>query len=210
MKKYLSALVLAGSLSFAAQSSANLLDATFTSDNEVTAFSYTVDGVLTSVDLTSVANLDDWTRSSSLSIAVASGASYEFIWDIENYGNLSSGNPVAFLADVSFDGVSYLSNSTDWEVKSAGTGNAWESAVLNFGNGTSANNQGNNIWGGNAPSDISSSAQWLWDGLASGNNDTMSFRLSVNALDTVDASAPTMFAIFGAGMLFLGFSRKQK
>jgi hypothetical protein len=210
MKKFISSTVLGASLLLSAHSNAALLESTFTSDNEVTSFSYIVDGVQSFVDLSNVANLGNWQRSSSLSLSIEDGSSYQFIWDIENFGTLRSNNPVAFLGEFTFNGVTYLTDNLVWEVKSGATNNLWQVASLNVGGGSSANNQGSNIWGTRAPSDISSSAQWIWDGAASGTNDSMSFRVSIDSTSAVQASSPAVLGILGIGLVLVGFASRRK
>lgn len=180
---------------------------TFTTDNEVTGFSYSVNGASTVVDLSGVSGLSDWTQSSDLALTIADGSDYQFIWDIVNYGTISSGNPVAFLGEFTLNGDTYFTDDLTWEVNSAYT-NGWEIASLNLGGGTDAFNQGDNIWGTRAPGDISSNAQWIWDGAANGQNDTMSFRATVVSA----VPEPTTYAMMLAGLGLVGFmaSRRKK
>lgn len=179
----------------------------FNADNEVTGFSYSVDGVSTVVDLSGITNLNDWHNSSSLSLNIADGASYQFVWDIVNWGTAGGGNPVAFLGEFSLNGDTYFTDNVIWEVSSAYT-NGWEVATPNTTGGTEAYNQGHNTWNTNAPSDISTNSQWIWDGAASGTDDALSFRATI----TSPVPEPSTYALMVAGLGLVGFMagrRKQ-
>lgn len=209
MKKIISSIIFGASFLTAAQSNAALLESTFTADNKIIAFTYVVDGTAINKDLSNIGNLGNWQNSSSFSFNIANGKNYEFIWDIQNDGTFRNGNPVAFLGQVSFNGLTYFTNNVAWEVKSATTNNDWQTASLNFGERNSANNQGDNIWSTRAPKTISSDAQWIWDGASSGKNSGMSFRLSIANTNAVQASAPSILGLIGAGLFFAGFRSRR-
>lgn len=213
MKKIIASIIVGTSLLLSSHANADLFEASFTSDNKGTEFSYSVDGTAGAhIDTAGLAGIGDWQHSSDLSVEIASGSTYEFIWSIVNYGHAGARNPVAFLAEFVFQGNTYLTDNAQWEVRSAGTGNAWVAASLNTTGGTSAENGGDNIWTSVRPGavvGISQSAQWLWDGLANGDNDTMSFRIVLSDTSVVQASSPGLFALFGTGLMFLAFRTRR-
>lgn len=216
MKKIIASIIVGTSLLLSSHANADLFTTSFTSDNKGTDFSYSVtnNGVKTTtpIDTSAVAGINEWQHKSDLSLNIASGSAYEFVWSIVNYGQFGGHNPVAFLAEFAFMGHTYLTNNSQWEVKSAGTGDQWVSASLNTTGGTSAANGGDNIWTNVRPgpvAGISDGAQWLWDGAANGVDDTMSFRIVLNDKGAVEASSPGIFALFGAGLLFLAFRTRR-
>lgn len=182
---------------------AGVFETSFTSDNRVTGFSYFVDGVETSVDVSNLAGVNSWRQSSQLSLNVGSGNEVQFVWETLQNGQYETGNPTAFLAEFSFDNNQYLTDNIVWEARSEATGNQWVQAVLNFGNGTDAYNQGDNIWGTRAPVDISNQAQWIWDGVSTVGDETIYYRA------TVQASAPSTIALAGLVMVFLAYRARK-
>lgn len=212
MKNIFSGMLLSCALLLSAQASADLFETSFTSDNKGTEFSYSVDGVVTHVNTSGLAGIGEWQHKSDLSLNIASGSTYEFVWSIINYGQFGGHNPVAFLAEVGFMGHTYLTNNSDWQVKSHATNNEWVEASLNTTGGTSAINGGDNIWTNVHPGavdGVSTSSQWVWDGAADGVNDTMSFRIVLNNKGVVQASSPSIFALFGGAMTVLAFRARR-
>ena len=191
---------------------ADVFKTSFTSDNKGTQFSYSIDGAVTHVNTSGIAGIGQWQYKSDLLLDIKQGSTYEFVWSIVNYGTFGGHNPVAFLAEVGFLGHTYLTNNSNWEVKSAGTADKWVAASLNTTGGTNAANGADNIWASVRPgpvSGISNNSLWIWDGAASGENDTMSFRIVINDKRVVQASSPSIFAIFGGALLFVTFKSKR-
>lgn len=185
--------------------------ASFTSDNIVNSFSYAVNGVSNAVSLSGIANLNDWTKSSALNLSIASGSAYDFVWSVSNEGSsASAGNPAGFLAQFNLGGTDYFSsNAPMWTVSKDG-GNTWTAASLVSEN--SAYNGGDNIWKraiGGPIAGISTSAQWIWDGV----NNVASTPKDILVKATVVSAVPeaSMLAMMGLGLLAMfGFARSRK
>ena len=198
------------------QANAATFTSDFTGDNEVTGFSYFVDGVSTVVDFTdtgiNLAGHDNWKVASSYDLTIADAASsYQFVWDTVNFAG-NGDNPSAFLAQFSLNDTVYLTdNSVTWEVMSAKTGGDWTTVTLNTFGGTDALNGGSNIWSKNAGtiSGISTESQWIWDGLSGAAGDEMSFRATV-AVSAVPEPATLALMLGGLGLVgFMASRRKQ-
>ncbi|MCI4410055.1 MAG: PEP-CTERM sorting domain-containing protein [Thiotrichales bacterium] len=182
----------------------------FTSDNFVNSFSYAVNGVSNAVSLSGIANLNNWTKSSALNLSIASGSAYDFVWSVSNQGKASASNPAGFLAQFNLGGTDYFSsNAPMWTVSKNG-GKTWTAATL--ANVVSPFNGGSNIWtnaNGGPIAGISTSAQWIWDGV----NNVASTPKDILVKATVVSAVPeaSMLAMMGLGLLAMfGFARSRK
>lgn len=221
MKRFIFLSTLLLGLLWASAALATPFSITYTADNNLTGFTYSVDGgAATDVPgFVDEGGSGSWGTSATLSFDMTSGSTYQFVWRVTNNGGVgASSNPMAFLADITGVFGSALS-SAGWEVAlddGAGSPGAWISATeyaLNSGAWLTGAS-GNSVWyTGNANSSIagiSGDAKWIGYGVYPGvaGSTVMYVRLTYTA-----TPLPAAVWIFGsglAGMFGLGRLRRRR
>jgi hypothetical protein len=207
---------------FSAVCSAIPITFTYTSDNTIVAAWYQQDGASPQA-LSLGPNSNNWTLADTATIGPLAGHPYQIIWQCENSGSPSDGNPGGFLGEMSVSPdftVASLLSSAQWEVAFVNNMTppsdfdtlTWLSATEYGTNGSA------NIWGTNygTITGISTNAQWIWtqhnfadqDAPATGNSVYVKLELTPTPTITPE---PSTFLLLALGMLgFVGIIRRKK
>ncbi|SKA81933.1 hypothetical protein SAMN02745704_01472 [Paucidesulfovibrio gracilis DSM 16080] len=219
MKRHILFLTIAFLLTMTTTTLAVPFNITYTADNSLRNFSYSVDGgVLQSVPgFVDEGSSGDWTTPQSLSFDMAVGSTYQFVWQVDNTGAVGADdNPMAFLAEIS-NAWGTVETSSIWEVanNNGGTPGTWGAATeyaLNSGAWLTGES-GNSIWfkgnGNSGVAGISDSARWIGLDEYPGptGQESMFVRLSL----TTPTPLPAAVWMFGAGLAgLLGMGRWRR
>jgi hypothetical protein len=205
---------------WAAASFATPFSITYTADNALTDFTFSVDGGAAAAvpGFVDEGASGDWKSAASLSFNMVKGSTYQLVWRVQNYGGApgtGGNNPMAFLADVSGLFGSAVT-SASWEVAldvGGKTPGAWQSATeyaLNSGAWLTGAS-GDSIWytaNSGSIAGISGDAKWIgFDAYpGSPSSDGMFVRLTYTA-----TPLPAAVWLFGGGLIsLLGFRRMSK
>jgi len=224
MKKtgMLGALVLVTSLSLVGTAGALDFDITYTADNVVGAW---FQNGADPVSLALGGNADNWRIADSATLDLDPGTSYQIVWEVENILTAGSGNPGAFMAQISPADLladdSLALSSAIWQVAidydklSSGfndPGLAWLSAE-EYG----ANNDPSTIWwqnNGNGPvAGIDGDAEWIWgpdnfgESGAPDAGDRVFIRVQIETVSIPDAS--TLFLLGSACLVGFAGARRR-
>jgi hypothetical protein len=143
-------------------------------------------------------NAGNWTNADSITFDLGPGT-YDIGFVARNSGTPNGGNPAGLLAEILWDGNENLSSS-NWDVTTNG---------VNYVAATEWAQNGSGIWGGNLLGEISSNAKWLWTANNfNGLTDAVAgFRTTITVGNVPE---PSIIALFGLGLLGLGFARRRK
>ncbi len=179
---------------------------TFTADNEIEVIQVRDNGL---IDKTTApgTNSANWRIADTWVSNLAAG-DYWAVFEIENFGNFSNGNPAAFLGQID-TGSEVIVSSASWQIK-FNDGSSWG----NFGSTTEyGSNGGTNIWtnvnGGNPIAGIASNAQWIWGANNFSNGDFADAKVRTR-FTVAPVPEPTTMLLFGTGIAGLvGMRRKR-
>ncbi len=145
----------------------------------------------------SAPNASHWPDADTAVIDLAPGT-YGIAFVADNFGTGSPNNPAGFLAEILWGSNSNVTSS-GWDVTINGTD--WVSATEWAQNGTG-------IWGGNLLGEISSDAYWIWtaNNFDASTNVRARFRTTI----TIGVAEPGTLALFGIGLLGLGFAARRR
>ncbi len=161
--------------------SAQYLNVAFTADNIVSAWYQNGSDPIELTDQ-ALPNLDDWRVATETQVNLGGWGHYRLIFEVQNEGVGTSGNPAGFLAEVSGPGVSgdLLSQGIptgsgnplqesmwEWAPKPGETEGGPDFGSMDWNTATSYGTNGDNdIWNSNGGpvEGISLDAEWIWNG----------------------------------------------
>ncbi len=223
MKKTLAlgALVLIAGLALGGTAAALNFDVTYTADNVVGA--WFLDGSsLASLPLG--ANAGNWRVADTKALTLAPDTAYQIVWQVENILTAGTGNPGAFMAEISPAGLladsTLALSSAIWEVAvdygSQATGINDPNLVWRSATAYGANNDSSTIWWRNNSgpvAGIDGNAQWIWgpDNFgksgAPDEGDSVYIRVAFKTVSIPDAS--TLFLLGSACLIGFGGMRRR-